>query len=214
MCFNADILSFQLKDMAEKLPPGVYDPESLKLVYLPNGLEPNGILYPDSNGETNSRTDQISNSYLVSHPRIDSATSKGRQMPSEVLSGDDVRSNESNSQAEGIGLSTANRTNDGSSMRIPNGGGSVQANRSSVSEGVITKESGPNPDGENGSRSGNSDVLVSASQIEAEWIEQYEPGVYITLVAFRDGTRDLKRVRFRYLRYSISFCNTCSRLLI
>lgn len=35
-------------------------------------------------------------------------------------------------------------------------------------------------------------------QVEAEWIEQYEPGVYITLVALRDGTRDLKRVRFRY----------------
>lgn len=193
-------LTAQLKDMAEKLPPGAYDPESLKLVYLPNGLEPNGILYPGANGETNSRTDQISNSYLASHPRIDSATSKGGQMPSEVLSGDAVISNESNSQTEGI-VPTANRTNDGSNIRIPNGGGSVQANRSSVSEGVDTKESGPNSDGENGSRSGNSDVLVNASRIEAEWIEQYEPGVYITLVAFRDGTRDLKRVRFSRRRF-------------
>ncbi|XP_075479100.1 PH, RCC1 and FYVE domains-containing protein 1-like [Primulina tabacum] len=194
-------LAAQLKDMAEKLPPGAYDPESLKLVYLPNGLEPNGVLYPGANGETNSSTDQISSSYSASHPRIDSAPTNGRQMPSEVLSGDAVRSNESNSQAEGIGLSTANRTNDGSNIRIPNGGGSVQANRSSVSEGADTKESGPNPDSENGSRSGNSDVLGSASQIEAEWIEQYEPGVYITLVAFRDGTRDLKRVRFSRRRF-------------
>lgn len=193
-------LTAQLKDMAEKLPPGAYDPESLKLVYLPNGLEPNGILYPGANGETNSRTDQISNSYLVSHPRIDSATSKGGQLPSEVLSGDAVRRNESNSQTEET-VPTANRTNDGSNIRIPNGGRSVQANRSSVSEGVDTNESGPNPDGENGSRSGNLDVLVSASQIEAEWIEQYEPGVYITLVAFRDGTRDLKRVRFSRRRF-------------
>ncbi|XP_073140280.1 PH, RCC1 and FYVE domains-containing protein 1-like [Henckelia pumila] len=194
-------LTAQLKDMAEKLPPGAYDPESLKLVYLPNGLEPNGVLYPGANGETNSRTNQISSSHLASHPRIDSTTSNGRQMPSEVLSGDAVRSNESNSQSEGIGLSTADRTNDGTNIRIPNGGGSVQANRSSVSEGVDTKESGPIPDGENGSRSGNSDVLGSASQIEAEWIEQYEPGVYITLVAFRDGTRDLKRVRFSRRRF-------------
>lgn len=195
-------LTAQLKDMAEKLPPGAYDPESLKLVYLPNGVEPSGILYPGgANGETNSRTNQISSSYLASHPRIDPATSNGRQMPSEVLSGDAVRSNESNSQAEGIGLSTANGTNDGSNIRIPNGGGSVQANRSSVSEGVDTKESGPDPGGENVSRSGSSDVLGSASQIEAEWIEQYEPGVYITLVAFRDGTRDLKRVRFSRRRF-------------
>lgn len=37
----------------------------------------------------------------------------------------------------------------------------------------------------------------NASQVEAEWIEQYEPGVYITLLALGDGTRDLKRVRFR-----------------
>lgn len=35
------------------------------------------------------------------------------------------------------------------------------------------------------------------NQVEAEWIEQFEPGVYITLIALRDGTRELKRVRFR-----------------
>ncbi|GKF71806.1 E3 ubiquitin protein ligase HERC2-like protein, partial [Tanacetum coccineum] len=32
--------------------------------------------------------------------------------------------------------------------------------------------------------------------VKVEWIEQSEPGVYINLVALRDGTRDLKRVRF------------------
>lgn len=37
----------------------------------------------------------------------------------------------------------------------------------------------------------------AGNQVEAEWIEQYEPGVYITLVALHDGTRELKRVRFR-----------------
>lgn len=35
------------------------------------------------------------------------------------------------------------------------------------------------------------------NQVEAEWIEQFEPGVYLTLIALRDGTRELKRVRFR-----------------
>jgi len=40
----------------------------------------------------------------------------------------------------------------------------------------------------------------AANQIESEWIEQYEPGVYITLMALHDGTRELKRVWFRYLR--------------
>lgn len=32
---------------------------------------------------------------------------------------------------------------------------------------------------------------------EAEWVEQDEPGVYITLTALPGGARDLKRVRFR-----------------
>jgi hypothetical protein len=33
---------------------------------------------------------------------------------------------------------------------------------------------------------------------ETEWVEQDEPGVYITLVALQGGGKDLKRVRFRY----------------
>ncbi|RLM73899.1 hypothetical protein C2845_PM15G26980 [Panicum miliaceum] len=37
----------------------------------------------------------------------------------------------------------------------------------------------------------------SNNQVEAEWIEQYEPGVYLTLVSLLDGTKELKRVRFR-----------------
>jgi Transcription factor regulating root and shoot growth via Pin3 len=49
--------------------------------------------------------------------------------------------------------------------------------------------------GDDGSKAQS--LLASTNQEEKEWIEQYEPGVYITLVAFRDGTRDLKRVRFR-----------------
>lgn len=33
---------------------------------------------------------------------------------------------------------------------------------------------------------------------ESEWVEQDEPGVYITLTSLPGGARDLKRVRFRY----------------
>ncbi|KAI3821486.1 hypothetical protein L1987_09054 [Smallanthus sonchifolius] len=40
-------------------------------------------------------------------------------------------------------------------------------------------------------------TATTTHHVEAEWIEQYETGVYITLVTLRDGTRDLKRVRFR-----------------
>jgi hypothetical protein len=45
----------------------------------------------------------------------------------------------------------------------------------------------------NGTRLPDSD-----SKHESEWVEQDEPGVYITLTALPGGTRDLKRVRFRY----------------
>ena len=37
----------------------------------------------------------------------------------------------------------------------------------------------------------------SESHHEAEWVEQDEPGVFITLTALPGGGRDLKRVRFR-----------------
>lgn len=42
------------------------------------------------------------------------------------------------------------------------------------------------------------EVSVSnASDMESEWVEQDEDGVYITIRALPDGTRELRRVRFR-----------------
>ncbi|XP_019420389.1 PREDICTED: protein BREVIS RADIX-like [Lupinus angustifolius] len=38
--------------------------------------------------------------------------------------------------------------------------------------------------------------ISNASEIEAEWIEEDEPGVYITIRQLADGTRELRRVRF------------------
>lgn len=54
------------------------------------------------------------------------------------------------------------------------------------------------------------DVSVSnASDIESEWIEEDEPGVYITIRQLLDGTRELRRVRFRYLFLEFVLCNLC-----
>lgn len=39
--------------------------------------------------------------------------------------------------------------------------------------------------------------VSNASDLEAEWVEQDEPGVYITIRQLADGTRELRRVRFR-----------------
>lgn len=45
--------------------------------------------------------------------------------------------------------------------------------------------------------------VSNASDMETEWVEQDEPGVYITIRALPNGTRELRRVRFR----SVSSCS-------
>lgn len=37
----------------------------------------------------------------------------------------------------------------------------------------------------------------NASDLETEWVEQDEPGVYITIRTLPSGARELRRVRFR-----------------
>ncbi|CAI9095130.1 OLC1v1030996C1 [Oldenlandia corymbosa var. corymbosa] len=46
------------------------------------------------------------------------------------------------------------------------------------------------------SRDEASASISNASDMESEWIEQDEPGVYITIRQLADGTRELRRVRF------------------
>jgi hypothetical protein len=48
---------------------------------------------------------------------------------------------------------------------------------------------------------GNGEATNEARN-EKEWVEQDEPGVYITLTALAGGARDLKRVRFSRKRFS------------
>ncbi|XVE60155.1 hypothetical protein DITRI_Ditri05aG0105000 [Diplodiscus trichospermus] len=178
-------LTAQLKDMAERLPPGVYDSENISPTYLPNSLEPNGVHYPESNGEGHLRSDSIGGSFLASPTAMDSTTINGTHSPAKLL-------------REPTG---ANGRDDHWDSRLPNGSGGFQAVSSSVSEAVEERESGSFGEGENGMKSRNSALVANGNQVEAEWIEQYEPGVYITLVALRDGTRDLKRVRFSRRRF-------------
>lgn len=46
------------------------------------------------------------------------------------------------------------------------------------------------------SRDEDSVSISNASEVEGEWIEEDEPGVYITIRQLVDGTRELRRVRF------------------
>lgn len=43
--------------------------------------------------------------------------------------------------------------------------------------------------------------ISNASDMETEWVEQDEPGVYITIRALPGGARELRRVRFRLVGY-------------
>ncbi|XP_052180572.1 protein Brevis radix-like 2 [Diospyros lotus] len=44
--------------------------------------------------------------------------------------------------------------------------------------------------------------ISNASDLETEWVEQDEPGVYITIRALPGGTRELRRVRFSRERFN------------
>lgn len=181
---------FQLKDLAERLPPGVYDAENIRPAYLPNGLEPNGIHYPDSNGERHTRAESISGSSLASIGLESSLMNRTEgNLPGSYGTNHLYQQNRSSV--------TSNGTDDYPDVKLPNGTGTVRASSSSVSDTVDGRDSGNFQDDESGLRSRNSVLPANSDQVEAEWIEQYEPGVYITLTAMRDGTRDLKRVRFR-----------------
>ncbi|KAL2324609.1 hypothetical protein Fmac_023667 [Flemingia macrophylla] len=186
-------LTAQLKDLAERFPPGAYDAENIRPAYLPNGLESNGIHYPDGNGEHHTRAESISGSSLASIGLDSSLMTR--------TEGTLLGSYGSHIYQQNRGSVTSNGTDDYPDDKLPNGSGMIQASSSTVSDTVDGRDSGNFQDDENGLRSRNAVAPASSNQIEAEWIEQYEPGVYITLVALRDGTRDLKRVRFSRRRF-------------
>lgn len=174
----------QLKDMAERLPPGVYDAEKMRSVHLSNGLESNGGYHLSMNGERHSRSDSVSSYSCASPTASEAAAWQGSYGTAH-----------SYRELSGANESTHQDRIDSRDSRLPNNGG-AQPVSSSASMAAVGKDSDSLQDGDNNSKAKTSPV-VNATQVEAEWIEQYEPGVYITLVALRDGTRDLKRVRFR-----------------
>ncbi|KAF5809499.1 putative regulator of chromosome condensation 1/beta-lactamase-inhibitor protein II [Helianthus annuus] len=165
-------LTAKLKDMAERLPPGSYDFESIEST---NGMEPNGVLqYADVNGDDKP----LSNGSLGPAETITRTEEPMRYNSRSPKS----RTFNKNEYLNGVGVQLGNNNY------------------------VESKDCAPPHDEDNDfkPRSPVSAVgtpAITTNHVEAEWIEQYEPGVYITLVALRDGTRDLKRVRFSRRRF-------------
>ncbi|KAL0550833.1 hypothetical protein IC582_009898 [Cucumis melo] len=82
----------------------------------------------------------------------------------------------------------------------------IESNSHLLSNGSSTasiRSSGHNRQGNSDSttRNGNK-VKESDSRHDAEWVEQDEPGVYITFTSLQGGAKDLKRVRFSRKRFT------------
>lgn len=185
-------LTAQLKDVTKMLPPGAYDMENMRLVYLPNGLEPNGTHYPEANGESRLRSDSVNGSPLSSSIGIDTGLTNGTQGSIQSFR-DPLGTNEASPYHQSRALVMTSNGGDGhSDGRLANGNGGVQASSNREASETTDADS---------VRSRTSSSAGNSNQIEGEWIEQYEPGVYITLMALQDGTRDLKRVRFSRRRF-------------
>lgn len=74
----------------------------------------------------------------------------------------------------------------GSSVQLLSNGSSTANNQSSTLSKSSQLDSAK-----------NGKIKETESRQEAEWVEQDEPGVYITLTSQPGGAKDLKRVRFR-----------------
>ncbi|XP_018445631.2 PH, RCC1 and FYVE domains-containing protein 1 [Raphanus sativus] len=159
----------QLKDVAEKLPPG----ESIKLTCLQNGFN-----FPEENGFLHSRSESMTSSVSSLAPSdfaFANASWSSLQSPKHT-----PRASERNN----------NNNNNGYPVDP----------RLSSSGSVISERHEPFQF-QNDNGSSHTGAFDNTNDVEAEWIEQYEPGVYITLVALHDGTRELRRVRFSRRRF-------------
>ncbi|CAL9018918.1 unnamed protein product [Prunus brigantina] len=122
-----------------------------------------------------------------------------------------VRNIKSPSLASSLGSDPSNEVSCASTDRLngqvtcqePDSNGSNSQLLSNGASTTGTRSSGHNkqvhPDV--ATRNGNR-IKENESRHESEWVEQDEPGVYITLTSLPGGAKDLKRVRFSRKRFS------------
>ncbi|XP_042459111.1 PH, RCC1 and FYVE domains-containing protein 1-like [Zingiber officinale] len=213
-------LTAQLKEMAERLPHGIHDSMTMKSLDLSKSDESSYIQHATSAEELN--TNDVSNGPSVVASKnvfpgqvnvtaIGNSTSRVFYPPNDLsspptpkfLNSKSMMDKKMNPQRSGQGelrapivrsentenrQNPAPRSNDTASAfretATPRGNYAAPAFRETVT-----------PRGNDAPAAFRSSSTASVD-VEAEWIEQFEPGVYITLVTLRDGARDLKRVRF------------------
>ncbi|PKA51694.1 Ultraviolet-B receptor UVR8 [Apostasia shenzhenica] len=170
-------LTAQLKDMAERLPQGIHEGDPQQLVFIQNGRDANSLHHYDTSNRQPAPENGLS------------GQNTQKRISDTIGAANDTRNH--------VGDNLNGSASDMNNEHISNG---VQERISSCRSGYLDSNNSKSfQSTENGTKSIS--PTSTDNIIEAEWIEQYEPGVYITLMALRDGTRDLKRVRFSRRRF-------------
>lgn len=207
--------------MAERLPHGIHDSTTMKSLDLSNSDEPSYIQHTASTGELN--TNDVSNgpSVVVSRSvfpgqinvtAIGNSASRVFYPPNDLsspptpkfLTSKSMMDKNMNPQRSGLGELQApivgSENTENREIPAPRSNDTVSAFRETATprgnDAAPAFRETATPRGNDAPSAFRSSSSASVD-VEAEWIEQFEPGVYITLVTLRDGTRDLKRVRFR-----------------
>ncbi|KQJ85411.1 PH, RCC1 and FYVE domains-containing protein 1 isoform X2 [Brachypodium distachyon] len=181
-------LTAQVKEMAERLPPGEHDMKPPRVVYLPGG-----VVSPEIGGRESQKRYQPGGIHYSQTPTY-VASARVNGLPPQVHQTSNPGDNAMvphESMFENF-----NKSKDfpaAAAQQRTNGG---YRPRSEDFDRRETERFQINLQGWNTRGSGS-----PSNQVEAEWIEQYEPGVYLTLVSLHDGTKELKRVRFSRRRF-------------
>ena len=112
-----------------------------------------------------------------------------------------ARATSCRAMAAAVAASTARAACNPSSSAVPDPSDHVWAHHFNLLNSAPAPAAAPHLDPSRATTSSLDEASVSvsnASDLEAtEWVEQDEPGVSITIREFGDGTRELRRVRFR-----------------
>lgn len=180
--------------MAERIPPeqGTYDVSEAKPVHVPNGIDSHIAIYSSINVAHQPRNELLNASNAQS-------LNSGRSLHPNGISSQHRLLGNATEASEGSAQS--HRITSPCKLDVPHrrahSNSDDMLTASHRGDDNVSIDAMSLQNGEDGYKPRGTVSSISSSQVQAEWIEQYEPGVYITLTTLLDGTRDLKRVRFR-----------------
>ncbi|GBG59421.1 hypothetical protein CBR_g38446 [Chara braunii] len=165
-------------------PTGPMTRGSVDLANDPASLRP-----PDSNGMATPVQDAPTPRSLVRSTRV-SRSSDGNETTRSLDR--TVRRDDVTRSSHNLPLLSIPGPNHGTSLSNGGGASTPQASGSANAGGSHTGRQGHSHSGSGGGGA----VSGSGRSQEREWVEQVEPGVYITLLAHPSGGNELRRIRF------------------